>query len=569
MGIKGKKIIAALLSAAMVATMAAGCNSNGSQTPASTPAAESTASSAVSSEAAAPAGDPGSFEFKASKPETFSLLFNDNPGYPESKDWELWKAITDATNVTLDVTVVPMASFNDKRSVLIASGDAPEIVPKTYPGQEVPFVPSGQILAVSDYVDQMPNYSSEVKAWNLQSDINTLLQKDGKYYVLPELHESFVQDYSLAIRSDILKKNNITVPDSWDDLEAVLKQLKQLYPDVTPFSDRWQLGSTLNFAGPAFCKTATGLKTSGGVDWNSGSTFYYDKDKDEFIFYPTMDEYKTELAYFNKLVNEGLLDKESATQTDDQGKNKFINGKSFVISTNSQEMNDIRTKMDASLGKGNYEVTKINIPSGPAGGNLVGTRLENGILLTAKAKDDPNFNDLLKFVDWLWYSKSGETLCKWGVEGETYTVADGKYKLDDSLTCPAYGLNPENTSGKDLRKDLGFGCGVFTLTAGGPNELAFSMMSDEDKAFVENVNKTRTLLPVAPTIMYDEDQQESQNLIREPLMDYVYQMTYKFILGQASLDNDWDDYVAQCKTKGSDTYTSVANDTYKSSKTAQ
>lgn len=569
MEINGKKILAAFLSTAMITTMAAGCNSNGGgQTPASSPSSAAQSEASVSSEAAAPTGEPGSFEFKASKPETFSLLFNDNPGYPMSKDWKLWQAITDATNVTLDVMVVPMASFNDKRSVLIASGDAPEIIPKTYPGQEKPFVPSGQILAVSDYVDQMPNYSSEVKAWDLQSDINTLLQKDGKYYVLPELHESFVQDYSLAIRSDILKKNNIEMPDSWDDLEGVLKKLKELYPDVTPFSDRWQLGCTLNFAGPAFCKTSTGLKTGGGVDWNSGSTFYYDKDKDEFIFYPTMDEYKTELAYFNKLISEGLLDKESATQSDDQGKNKFINGQSFVISTNSQEMNDIRTKMDATLGKGSYEVSKLNIPSGPAGSNIVGTRLENGILLTAKAKEDPNFSDLLKFVDWLWYSKTGETLCKWGIEGETYTVSDGQYTLKDGYTCPAYGLNPDAKDATDLRKDLGFGCGVFILSAGGPNELAYSMMSDEDKAFSENVNKTRTLLPAAPTIMYDEDQQESQNLLREPLMDYVYQMSYKFILGQESLDNDWDSYVAQCKAKGSDTYTSVANETYQSQKTS-
>ena len=163
---------------------------------------------------------------------------------------------------------------------------------------------------------------------------------------------------------------------------------------------------------------------------------------------------------------------------------------------------------------------------------------------------------------------SGTTLCKWGVEGKTYTVTDGKYKLADDLTCPAYGLNPDNTTGKDLRKDLGFGCGVFVLTAGSADELAQSMMSDEDKAFIENVNKTRTLLPSAPTILYDEDQQESQNLIREPLMDYVNQMTYKFILGQASLDKDWDSYIQQCKTKGGETFTKVANDTYKSQKTA-
>ncbi len=563
-----RKIAAACLAFAVIAVSAAGCSPSGKGEAVSSaqPASSEAASQGASSQADSAA--PGEYDFKSEKPVTFSLMFSDNPGYPLKNDWKLWDAIKDATNVTLDVMVVPMASYNDKRSVLIASGDAPEIIPKTYPGQEVPFIPSGQILAVSDLADKMPNYSSEVKAWNLQSDVNTLLQKNGKYYVLPELHESFNVDYSLCVRTDILKKNSIAMPESWDDVYSVLKKLKELYPDVTPFSDRWQLGALLQIAGPGFCKTNTGLKTA-GADWNSGSTFYYDKDQDQFVFYPTMEEYKTELSYFSKLVKEGLLDKESATQSDDQAKSKFENGKSFMITTNSQEMNDLRTKMDAILGEGKYEVAKTNIPAGPAGANLVGTRLENGIMLTKKAQEDPNFETLLKFVDWLWYSKEGETLAKWGIEGETYTVKDGKYTLNEGYTCPAYGLNPDAKDAKDLRKDLGFGCGVFILTAGGPNELAYSMMNDEEKAFIENVNKTRTLLPSAPTILYDEDQREAQNLLVQPVMDYVNQMSYKFILGQTDIDTGWDAYVQQCKTKGSEKYTETANSVYQESKKAQ
>ena len=42
-------------------------------------------------------------------------------------------------------------------------------------------------------------------------------------------------------------------------------------------------------------------------------------------------------------------------------------------------MNVYRTKMDETLGKGNYEVMRINVPSGPAGGRIAGIRLENGV----------------------------------------------------------------------------------------------------------------------------------------------------------------------------------------------
>lgn len=44
---------------------------------------------------------------------------------------------------------------------------------------------------------------------------------------------------------------------------------------------------------------------------------------------------------------------------------------------------------------------------------------------------------------------------------------------------------------------------------GGPKDLAYSYMSNEDKKFVEEANNTRKLLPPAPPILFDESQRES------------------------------------------------------------
>jgi len=552
---KLSKVIAMILAIATAASVTAGCSkSDTGNAPA--------ASEATTSEDSNITTKDGFFYSK--EPVTFSMLFSDNSAYPYKDSWEFFKILQEKTNVKLDLTIVPMSDYNSKRSVLIASGQAPEIIPKTYPGSEDQYVTSGQILPISDYVNEMPNYSKEVKEWNLADDLKTIMQADGKYYVLPELHESFVQDYSLCVRTDILKKNNIKMPETWDEFESMLKQLKTLYPDVTPFSDRWQFGATMQIAGPAFVKTPTGLKGT-DADW-SGSPLYYNKDKDNFEFYPTMQEYKTELAYFNKLVKEGLMDKESATQTSDQAINKFVTGKSFVISCNAQQLKDYRKKMAANLGEGNFEVEKLNILSGPAGKNISGNRLENGILITQKAKEDKNFKTLLKFVDWLYYSYEGQEFCKWGVEGTHFTKDGNNYKLNDSYTLPDYGLNPDAKNAKDFRKDLGFASGVFILSYGGPNTLAYSYMADEDKKFSENVSKTCTLLPNAPKIAYDEDTKESQNMLESTLKDYMNQMSYKFILGQADLDKDWDSYVKTFDSKGATKYLETANAAYQEQK---
>jgi len=112
-------------------------------------------------------GAMGSFgvgeQFRATKPLTFPILHLTNPGYPLKKDWLFWSELTKRTNVTLDTTEVPLSDYENKRSLLIGSGAAPPIIPKTYPGQEAPFVASGVVLPVSDYIDLMPNFRDKVR----------------------------------------------------------------------------------------------------------------------------------------------------------------------------------------------------------------------------------------------------------------------------------------------------------------------------------------------------------------------------------------------------------------------
>lgn len=503
--------------------------------------------------------DPQNLHFKSDKPLEFTMLYSDHPNYPYKEDWLLWKAIKDATNVTLKLTIVPFSDYTQKRSLLISSGQAPEIIPKTYPGQEIPFVASGAILPVSDYINQMPNFSREIKEWRLQNDINSLKQANGKFYVLPMLHQTYSIQYSLAIRQDIFEKNNIPVPNTWDELESALKKLKELYPNSTPMSDRWQGKALLLNAAPTF---GVPVSSSDGLyDWTTGNVLY-NSSKDDWEFYPISQEYKDMLTYFNRLVKEGLLDPASFTQTDDQAVQKFVTGKSFVIMTNTQEIQNMINRMNQTLGQGNFKVTQILPLAGPKGAVLAGSRLENGIMISAKAKDDPNFPQLLKFVDWLWYSEAGQTLTKWGIEGTTYQKVNGKYQLMPDVNY--MNLNPSGT--KNLQKDYGFSGGVFALIYGGPKDLAESMMTPEVLKLENDANTQRKWLPVPPPVPYTESQREQYNMLNQPLADYVQQMTYKFITGVASLDKDWNSFVQQCKAQGADQLTKLTNDVYQSTK---
>ncbi|MEK4527282.1 sugar ABC transporter substrate-binding protein [Paenibacillus sp. BGI2013] len=488
--------------------------------------------------------------FKATEPFNLSILYSDQPTYPYKKDWLLFEKMTEMTGVTLEPTIVPMSDYSQKRSLLISSGDAPLVIPKTYPGEESAFVSSGAILPVSDYIDLMPNFKDKVEKWGLEEEIEGLRQEDGKYYVLPGLHEEVWPDYTLIVRTDVFEENNIAIPTTWDELYDAAKKLKELYPDSVPFSDRFKFNSTLGIA-------ATGFGTKAG--WGFGNGLTYKEDQDQFVYTATTPEYKEMLTYFNKLVSEGLLDKESFTQDDDQAVQKFVSGKSFMINGNSQTVVLHRNDMNKTLGEGKYSVAKITVPGGPKGQLMSGSRLENGVMISGKIQKSENFKAIMQFVDWLYYSDEGQEFAKWGVEGETFTKEEGKRKLVEDVNYN--GLNPKGT--KDLRIDFGFSGGVFAY--GGTTDLLQSMFSEEELKFQQDMKDTKEVIPAEPPIPYSSEDRERVTLLSTPLKDYSDQNTLKFILGERDL-SEFDTFAKELDSQGLSNYLKLANDTYKAYK---
>lgn len=492
-------------------------------------------------------------QFTATEPLTFSMMYSDHPNYPIKNDWLLFEKIKELTNVEFDMTVIPMSDYEQKRSLLISSGDSPYIIPKTYPGQESPFVSSGAILPVSDYIDLMPNFKDKIEKWDMESELNGLRQEDGKFYVLPGLHEKVRHDYTLALRYDIWDENNLEIPDTWEDLYESLKELKKVYPDRVLFSDRFKGNSLLSYAASSF-------GTIGGWGFNQGVVF--NKEKDEFEYAPTTQNYKDMVAYFAKLVSEGLLDKETFTQEDDQAIQKLANEQSFVISTNSQNLIEYRTSLDATVGEGNYVINKITNPASSYGNIIGGARTENGIMISSKALEDEHFVAMMQFIDWLWYSDEGQEFAKWGVEGTTYTKDDeGNYKLTDDVNY--IGMNPAGT--KALNADFGFSGGVFAY--GGTSELQQSMMSEEEKEFQDAMNSTRELAELAPPAPLPEDVREQYTLLATPLKDATDQATLQFILGNRSMD-EYDQFVTELQGQGLDQFLQIVNEAYENYKAA-
>ncbi|WP_329118524.1 ABC transporter substrate-binding protein [Streptomyces sp. NBC_01465] len=487
-------------------------------------------------------------QFKATKALSFTMLHNDMPAYPLKKNWLFWQELTKRTGVTITVTSVPLADFEKKKSLLIGAGDAPLILPKTYHPGEVPFVASGAILPLSEYVDLLPNFQDKVKKWKLEAELDAIRQSDGKYYILPGLHERVKPGYSLSFRTDILARHNLALPTSWDEVYEVLKALRAAYPDVIPFSDRWgsvqPAGALLQYMAPAF-------GTVGGWAYSNAD---FDFKAKKFIFPGASDGYRQMVEFLHKLVSEKLLDPEGFTQTDDQATQKLLAGKSFAISANPQELAaNYRYNLQRQI-KGS-DIQMIPTPTGPAGSAIDGTRLENGLMISTKATKREDFVAMMQFIDWLWYSDAGQEFAKYGVEGVTYTKpAPGQYKVKDGINFQ--GSDPG--AAKDIQKDYGFTNGEFTY--GGNWSLVSSSFTPDEKKFQDAMG-TRTLLPIDPAHPLESMEQEQATLWETSLKDHVTQNTLKFALGKRPL-SEWDAYVSELKAKNMDRYIALHNKAY-------
>lgn len=489
-------------------------------------------------------------QFKATEPLDFSILWTDWPELPIKDSWQVFDEIEKRTNVTLQPTNIPFSDATEKRSLLISAGDAPQIIPLVYTGEDAPFVSSGAVLPMSDYVDLMPNFQKYVEEWDLGDMIDNLRQDDGKYYMVPGLQEVSVPVFSMIIRKDVFDEAGAEVPETWDELRVALEKIKAKHPDSKPLADGFEGQSMLNYAAHAFGTVA---------GWGFGNGTFWDEGAGEFTYAATSDGYKEMVEYFHGLVEDGLLDPETLTTTSDGSVNelseKVANSAAFAASGASGTVAEFQLALQEADPDAEFELVQIAPPGGPAGEVVEPRNFWHGFMISAEAKDDPHFVALVQFLDWLYYSPDAREMLRWGVEGETYTKdADGTITIDPDYSLDAYNINPDGKT--DLAKDLGFS--TFLAESTESRALKESYNSDQFVEYMDRVLESRTPRDPFPPAPLDDAELEQASLLATPLKDTVDTNTLKFILGDRPLA-EWDDYVTELEGQNLQGYLDLIN----------
>ncbi len=541
---RGWRPMVAALSAAALLAACGGGGGGGSEGPGEDLDAEGS-STAMTDYAA---GD----QFRAQEPVEFSILWTDWPATPVEDSWILFDEIEERTNVRLNLTHIPFSDHQEKRSLLISAGEAPDIIPLVYTGEEEQWAASGAALPISEYEDHMPHFQNYVDEWDTRDMVDNLRQADGKYYMMPGLQEVSVPVFSLIIRKDIFDEVGAPHPESWDDLRTGLELIKEAYPDSLPLADGFEGGSMLNYAAHPF-------GTVGG--WGYGRGVMFDEESDQFVYAGTSDEYRDMVQYFRELADAGLLDTESFTETNDGAgtvQEKFAAGEVFAASGAAGTVNEFAVALDQTVGEGNYELLQVAPPAGPAGAIVEPRNFWHGFMITSQAAEDPDFLTLLQFLDWLYYSPEARELVQWGVEGETYTKDNGQYTLDPNHSYESNNLNVGAET--DIQVDLGFGSHVLA-GATESRELKESYNTEQFVEYIDAVLSNRTPRDPFPPAPFTEDELERASLLSTPLKDTVDTNTLAFIVGQRDL-SEWDAYVAEVEAGGLSDYLDLVNGAY-------
>ena len=490
-------------------------------------------------------------QFKASEPITLSILWTDWPEQPVTETWKVFDHIEELTGVRFELTHVPFSDNVEKRSLLISAGDAPDVIPLIYRGDETPFVASGAILPMSDYVEHMPHFRKYVEEWELTEMIDNLRQADGKYYMLPGLQEVWVPSFSLIIRTDVWEEVGIGIPSTWEEVHEGLVLIKEKYPDSLPLADGFEAQSLINYGGYAF-------NTRAG--WGFGDGMIGGHDGEPLRYAATTDEYRAMLEYYRTLVAEGLLDPETLTASNDGSgaggvAEKFAAETCFAASGSSGTAIEFAQALDETVGRGNYSLQLIPPPAGP-GGNIMGPRnFWHGFMLSSKVAESENFLAILQFLDWLYFNPEAREMLRWGIEGETYTKAeDGTIELTEGHSLDAFDLNTDAET--DILKDLGFS--TFLAEATESRALKESYNSEEFTAYIDGVVENLESMPPWAPAPLEEAELEQASLMATPLKDMVDTATLQFILGERDL-SEWEHFHAELEANGLENYVSLIN----------
>ena len=464
--------------------------------------------------------------------------------------------IQEKTNVKINFEEIPDTEWDTKVNLLIASDELPDAF--IYGGfsaaELADYGSQGVFLALNDIIEEHGHYVKQV--FDQQEALpGAYTALDGNIYTLPDINECYHCFYSMRawINQQWLTNLGLKYPNTVDEFVNVLRAFKE--QDANGNGDP---NDEIPFSGNA-------------TSWNStiypfllNSFLHYDtsnlsvKEDGTVIFTPIQPEFKEGLQWIASLIDEGLIEKEALTQTEEQLKTKGSNLDIALLGGFTSATWWSGVGSDNGEGSRCREYSGLSPLEGPNGVRIspwAGTGFNMGNSVITTACEDPV--PLFKMLDYMLSdeatlrSQVGELGVDYNEPDEGAPGINGKPALyakiptsnttggttgDEADTAMPNVFPSNRTSDFRLGEQADYS-DPETQWQQEPrlyNESAtyFAPYADEHMMYPGAVNLTA-------------EESEKINFMKTQINDYVKENIVLFLAGEKSFDTDWDSFIAE------------------------
>lgn len=465
---------------------------------------------------------------------TLNIVAPKAPLAPDYSEMEIFKRLEESTNVAIEWTNIPDTDYQEKKNLLLASGDLPD----AFYGSQftdydlVTYGQNGTLIPLEDLIDK---YAPNLKAvFEKRPEMKSgITAPDGHIYSLPTAEEMGIGDtpFFPSINKKWLDALGLAVPTTMDEYTEVLRAFKTQDPNGNGKQDE----IPLSFMHLWWCADIGDFFAAFGMADNLDHRIVRDG---KVIFTANQPEYKEALQYFHQWYKEGLIDQESFTQDAAQylakGKTTDETLGSYIWWETEEVVGPERA--------GDY----VLMPplEGPKGDKLVGrsngSEFARNAFVITNANENPEVT--MRWIDQQYESKMAAQI-HWGPIGIIYEEdANGMLvnkELPDGVSMGEYRQQvAPNGAGVILREDFG------TIVDMEPR--AKQRILD-----LENIYRPFMEEEKYPTIFFNPEELDEINTIETDVKDFVNQSRAQFLVKGFS-DSDWDKYVQQLEDMGID-----------------
>ncbi len=484
--------------------------------------------------------------YDTAEPLTISWMIPTQQGLALTET-PLFKNIQQKLNVTFQLTELPVSQHIEKKKLLIASKQIPDIMSWVTSSEANQYGPSGAFMELSQYLDAMPSLKAKIDASIAEDAASkyTVYNSDNKIYMTPHYMVSPIPIWDFSYVKSAFDAIGVTSLNTWDEVYAALKAIKEKNPQYYPLAFR-NLGG-LQTPLRLFVESFTAAKAT-TIDYIG-----FDYDAGTFVFGPDVTGYKEAVAYFAKYFTEGLIDPDYTVLDEQMLKTRIVKGKVVMIA----EYLGGWTGYPGIMRDTNNLLVPLATPKAEGKEQIIGRQIYKfdssvgTVLNAALAGNASKLGRCIKFLDYM-YSEEFYNV-QWYNSDVAVKQNDGTYVYKDEVYDPeGYQMRNDTYFPWSVMADFQDSCDC-RPSPGGPYQL----YRDNYLKDPANADKYKPF----PAVPFTVQQQTQINNYISAINDRFNSGIVDFAEGKRPI-SEWESFTRELKNAGGDQLIQIYNDAY-------